>query len=96
MKFLIIVIKGLVAYDDVNDKEIKHSFYYLHFLMKIYSYRWCFCLHIFRFVIIISVYYSFVLYNRILLVICVLLILYTHRKQLRHFKNNLITQISIS
>lgn len=47
MKFLIIVIKRLVAYDDVNDKEIKHSFYYLHFLMKIYSYRCCFCLHIF-------------------------------------------------
>lgn len=86
MKFLIIVIKGLVAYDDVNEKEIKHSFFhYLHFFTKFILTAVVFACIFFRFVIITSVYYSFVLYNRILLVICVLLILYTHRKQLRHF-----------
>lgn len=47
MIFLIIVIKGLVVYDDVNDKEIKYSFYYLYFFMKIYFYCCCFCLYIF-------------------------------------------------
>lgn len=48
MKFLIIFIKGLVVYDDVNEKEIKYSFfYYLYFFMKIYFYCCCFCLYIF-------------------------------------------------